>query len=43
MPRVKYESTIPVLEWVKSFRALDRSATAIGTDMPLFNVQQRII
>jgi hypothetical protein len=30
MPRVGIESTIPVFRRAKTFRALDRTATAIG-------------
>jgi hypothetical protein len=31
MPRVRFEPTIPVFERAKTFHALDRAATAIGT------------
>jgi hypothetical protein len=30
MPRVGFETTIPVFEWAKTVRALDRAATVIG-------------
>jgi hypothetical protein len=30
MPRVGFESTFPVFEWVKAFLALDRAANVIG-------------
>jgi hypothetical protein len=29
MPRVGFEPTIPVFEWAKSYRALDRAVTVI--------------
>jgi hypothetical protein len=30
MPRVGFETTIPVFEWAKTVHALDRAATVIG-------------
>jgi hypothetical protein len=32
MPRVGFESTIPVFEWGKTVHALDRAANVIGRD-----------
>jgi hypothetical protein len=32
MPRVAFEPTMPVFEWAKTFRALDRADTVIGSD-----------
>jgi hypothetical protein len=32
MPRVGFEPTIPVLVWAKTFDALDRATTMIGTE-----------
>jgi hypothetical protein len=36
MPRVVFESTIPVFERAKTFHALDREATVIGNKALLF-------
>jgi hypothetical protein len=33
MPRVEFESTIPVFERAKTVHALDRAATVIGPDI----------
>jgi hypothetical protein len=30
MPQVGFEPTIPVFEWAKTVRALDRAATVMG-------------
>jgi hypothetical protein len=35
MPRLRFESTIPVFEWMKKFRALDDAVIVIGFEISL--------
>jgi hypothetical protein len=37
MPRVRFESTIPVFERVKTVHALDRAATVTGINYSIIN------
>jgi hypothetical protein len=37
MPEARFERTIPVFEWAKTFHALDSAATVISSLMPVKN------
>jgi hypothetical protein len=42
MPRVGLEPTIPVFEWAKKFRALDRAVTVIGKNVKNINTHKKL-
>jgi hypothetical protein len=41
IPRVGFEPTIPLFEWVKTFYALDRAAAVIGWvfELPVYKIR----